>query len=224
MAFLESAVVIYIREIYYPEGFGFPLQPMETALVLTEVIREAATVVMILSVALLASGKRPEIFANFLVIFGVWDIFYYLFLKMLVGWPATLQTWDILFFIPVMWVGPVWAPVVNSLMMIALGTALLYFSPNGKTARFNRHEWALLILGAVLVFTSYTESFTGYLLEHFSAGEWLGPGNHDRIMDLSTRFVPDSFQWIPYLAGCLMHITVLFLFTARNILYLRHAK
>ena len=43
-------------------------------------------------------------FAFFLFLFGVWDIFYYIWLKVFLHWPASLLTWDVLFLIPVPWV------------------------------------------------------------------------------------------------------------------------
>ena len=100
MGFLECAVVIYMREILYPGGFEFPLAAIEGDLALTEILREAATMVMLLAIGLMAGRNRSERFAWFLYSFAVWDIFYYVFLKILIGWPSSLLTWDILFLIP----------------------------------------------------------------------------------------------------------------------------
>ena len=76
MAYLESAVVVYLRAIYYPEGFGFPLAPLESSIAVIEVGREAATLVMLLGVAMVMSDDRWERFLFFSLGFGVWDIFY----------------------------------------------------------------------------------------------------------------------------------------------------
>jgi membrane protein implicated in regulation of membrane protease activity len=57
--------------------------------------------------------------------FAIWDIFYYIFLWLLIGWPESFFTWDILFLLPVTWVGPVLAPVINSLTMIVLAGLIL---------------------------------------------------------------------------------------------------
>ena len=117
MGFLESAVVIYLRTIYYPEGFAFPIKLSGQTIALTEVLREAATLVMLFTVSLIADKKGINRFAYFLLAFAVWDIFYYIFLKLLIHWPASFFTWDILFLIPFIWVGPVLAPIINSITM-----------------------------------------------------------------------------------------------------------
>ena len=119
MAYLESAVVVYLRALYYPSGFDFPLVPMDRSLVFTEVWREAATLIMLLAPAAILTRSRMERFAWFCFGFGVWDIFYYVWLKALLDWPADLLSRDLLFLIPVPWVGPVWAPCAISLGLIA---------------------------------------------------------------------------------------------------------
>ncbi|MBN2481771.1 MAG: hypothetical protein JXB19_08530, partial [Bacteroidales bacterium] len=118
MGFMESAVVVYIREISYPEGFDFPLVPMDNTLEVTEILREAATMIMLLAAGYLGGRTLSERFTWFLYCFAIWDIFYYVFLKLLLGWPASFMTWDILFLIPVAWTGPVITPVIISLTMI----------------------------------------------------------------------------------------------------------
>ena len=118
MAFVESAVVVYLRAIYYPEGFAFPLKPLTDYKIIVEVCREIATIVMLMAVAHISGRKFWERFAYLIFIFGVWDIFYYVWLKVLLNWPATLFDRDILFLIPLPWIGPVIAPVSISIIMI----------------------------------------------------------------------------------------------------------
>ena len=79
MGFLESAVVIYLRRMYYPHGFSFPLQPMPHDIAIVEIWREAATIIMLLAIGILAGRKPSEKFAWFVISFAVWDIFYYVF-------------------------------------------------------------------------------------------------------------------------------------------------
>lgn len=126
MAYLESAVVVYLRALYYPEGFDFPLATMSPALVTTEVWREVATMIMLLVPGALVARSALERFAWFCFGFGVWDIFYYVWLKVLLDWPSSFGSRDLLFLIPVPWVGPVWAPCVVSLGLIGLALVLLY--------------------------------------------------------------------------------------------------
>ena len=76
MAYVESAVVVYLRALYYPQGFAFPLAPLPPDMVAIEIGREAATLVMLLGVAMLAGRERWERFPVFCVSFGVWDLFW----------------------------------------------------------------------------------------------------------------------------------------------------
>ena len=154
-AFVESAVVVYLRALYYPEGFRFPLALMDTHHFLTEVAREVATVVMLVSVAVLAGTRAWERFGYFLIAFGVWDIFYYVWLKVLLDWPATLTDWDVLFLIPLPWVGPVIAPVLISVVMIEGGVMLAWRSSSNGSFRFGRACWVLSAAATIIAFYSF---------------------------------------------------------------------
>jgi hypothetical protein len=124
-AFVEASVVVYLRTIYYPEGFAFPLKLMSSHHIAVELSREVATIVMLATAGMLAGKSRWEKFSYFLIGFGVWDIFYYVWLKLTLHWPATLFDWDILFLIPLPWIGPVIAPVLVSFVMIAGGLLII---------------------------------------------------------------------------------------------------
>ena len=97
MGYFEAAIVVYLRELYYPEGFSFPLTVPPVRLIIIELFREAATIIMLISVAALAARKFWERFGYFIILFGIWDIFYYISLKVTLNWPSTLFDWDILF-------------------------------------------------------------------------------------------------------------------------------
>lgn len=149
MAFVESAVVVYLRELFGIAGeylpvtpppesvwFSVPfftlLEPGATAAVLptasiawTEVGREAATIVMLACVGWLAGRDRRSRFAFFIHAFGVWDVLYYAFLRALIGWPGSLATPDVLFLIPGPWVGPVFLPMLVSVGMILTAVLVL---------------------------------------------------------------------------------------------------
>ena len=97
--YIESAVVVDLRAIFHPNGFNFPMQVFALTaqarhLLLTEIGREAATLALILTAAWLFSRNRQEAVAYFMLIFAVWDIFYYVWLKVLLDWPATLMDWE----------------------------------------------------------------------------------------------------------------------------------
>lgn len=155
MAFLESAVVVYLRALYYPDGFELTLVPMDPLLVRTEVLRELATMIMLLAPAALVTRSALERFAWFSFGFGVWDIFYYVWLKVLLDWPASLATPDLLFLIPVPWVGPVWAPCLISIGLIVLAILLLRRSALGSPSTLGGLTWLALVGGAGLMILSF---------------------------------------------------------------------
>jgi len=156
MAFVESAVVVYLRWIYYPGGFRFPITIIPDRMTAIEVGREAATILMLIAVAALAGAGRWEKFLCFCIAFGVWDIFYYVWLRLLLGWPESLLTWDILFLMPVPWLGPVLAPVIVSIGLIAGPLWLLLLRARGATLRFSSGLWAMAVIGGALVLLSFT--------------------------------------------------------------------
>jgi len=158
--YIESAVVVYLRAIFHPEGFTFPLSDFDTilqhkALLLTEIGREAATIVLILTGAWLFGRNLQQRFAYFLTIFAVWDIFYYVWLKVLLDWPASIMDWDILFLIPVAWAGPVVAPVLISITLLVFAMMILYRDCCGRPIRASRIEWLGFIAAAVVVVVSF---------------------------------------------------------------------
>jgi len=153
--YLEAAVVVYLREIYYPEGFTLSLIIMEKRIMLTEVMREAATLLILWATVCLAYRKLQSRMAAFIVLFGIWDIFYYVFLKLLLGWPASLETWDILFLIPVPWVGPVWAPLLVSIGLVFAGTTILVYNHQNRFLHFGRKMILLELLAALFIIISF---------------------------------------------------------------------
>lgn len=201
MGYLESAVVVYIRALYYPEGFAFPLKEISEQIAVTEIIREATTMIMLLSISILASSKATERFAYFILSFAIWDIFYYVFLKFLLGWPESFLTWDILFMLPVSWVGPVTAPIINSLMMIGLALAIIFFSSKKQKAAIAKGEWILLITGSLVVIYAYTEEFTRFMLEKFSLSDLLSGMAAKEVLKYACSYIPRIFRWDIFFAG-----------------------
>jgi hypothetical protein len=175
--YIEAAVVAYLREIYnplrahfYPGASGdlFPLLSLQQLQTLgpehllrlkIEVGRELATMFMLAGVALTAGRKPREWAAAFLICFGVWDITFYLFLKLLLNWPASLLTWDILFLIPVPWTGPVIAPVLVALSMIASGILVLWREYDNKPVHLTPWRWGLILLGGAIIVVAFVWDF-----------------------------------------------------------------
>jgi len=181
MGFLEAAVVVYLRKIYYPEGFHFPLAMMDPQLATVELLREVATVIMLAGVGFLAGRSPQQRLALFFAAFAVWDLFYYIFLKLLLNWPDSLFTWDILFLIPIPWVGPVLSPCLISLTLLLLAAVLYYRDLQRSGHRINFLEWALFILGSQVVILSWTWDY----FRHGSA----------------SGYIPSSYPWGMFVVG-----------------------
>lgn len=165
MAYLESAVVVYLRAIYYPDGFAFPLVLLDSGMSAIEIGREAATLVMLLGVAMVMSDDRWERFLFFCLGFAVWDIFYYVWLWVFLDWPPSLLTWDILFLIPVPWIGPVLAPLIISVALIVGSLLLLRLRHRGIPLRFPAWSWGLAVAGGGIVLVSFMLDFRAVLAQ-----------------------------------------------------------
>jgi hypothetical protein len=137
-AWVESAVVVYLREIYFDGNFSFPLfvkwaggKHVIDPLIRIELGREIATIVILAAVGVI-SGRTPfQKFSFFMIAFGLWDIFYYIWLYVMVGWPQSILTWDLLFYVPLPWVGPVITPVMIAVTMAVAGSIVIYYDVKG---------------------------------------------------------------------------------------------
>jgi hypothetical protein len=153
--FVEGSVVVYLRELFYPNGFAFPLEPFDPELIRVELVREAATMVMLLGVACLAAHGRMRRFGVFSFCFGVWDLAYYTALWLVLDWPASVMDWDILFLIPISWTAPVLAPVLVSFALIAAGIAIVR-EPEGRDWSFLRPtDWVIEIVAGLIIIGSF---------------------------------------------------------------------
>lgn len=201
MGFLEAIVVVYLRELFYPRGFGFPLVPIPADLLGAEIIREAATLVMLISLA--AASKRgmyPRL-ANFLFAFGAWDVFYYAGLKAFLGWPPSLLTWDVLFLIPVGWLAPVLAPLINALTMAAMGLLIMCLMRRRGMVRAGAAAWVLILAGAGVIFVTYTWDYGALVLRGGYLSDFAGLPENERFLEAVSGHVPRDFNWPAFLAG-----------------------
>jgi hypothetical protein len=216
MAFVETAVVVYLRKLYYPEGFAFPLKWIDMDIAVTEFLREIATLIMLVAAGVLAGRRNTERFAYFIFAFAVWDIFYYVFLKALLGWPESLLTWDVLFLVPVTWTGPVLAPVINSCTMILLALAIILATERTGRCRTRWYHWILLIAGSLVVIASYTEEYLSFMLPRFAPGDLIGVSSNAQVLEYACTFVPGRFLWWLFSIGVLMHLGAIIMIWNRN--------
>jgi hypothetical protein len=195
--FVEAVVVVDLRAILSSaEGWSGPLSadevfpmipferleradPVAARLMKIEVIREAATLVLLAGVGLAAGRTFLQRFSAFLVAFAIWDLSYYLFLELLLGWPASVWTWDILFLIPVPWVAPVLAPAVVAASMAVAGSAVIVREASGRPFRVSRWDWMAIVLGGLILIASF-------------CWDW---------RNIASGGLPHPFPWPLFLAG-----------------------
>lgn len=201
--YLEGAVVTYLRALheparqqFYPGRSPAELFPLLTLdqlhaggseqkrLLLAEIGREAATILMLAGIALAVARNAGEWAAAFVFAFGVWDIVFYASLKLLLDWPASLFTWDILFLIPVPWSGPVIAPVLVSLAMIAAAVVHLWAQAQDKPVRIGAAHWCGILAGAFVIIVSFAMDY-----RHVMAGG-----------------IPHEFNWSVFLVGMVLGV------------------
>jgi len=219
MGFLEAIVVVYLRELYYPEGFSFPLKLMSPDLVTIEWIREIATLVMLAGVGIIAGRNNLQRLWYALFAFGVWDIFYYLALKLLIGWPASLLTWDLLFLIPVSWLGPVLAPVLNSVTMIVMTLLLVAREENGFCVKVRITDWILIFSGALIILYTYLIDYTKLIIQSGVLARGKSQEAAEQLVTLITSYTPDTYRWPMFIAGELLIVAAIVIIYIRS---LRH--
>jgi hypothetical protein len=151
MAWVESASVYYLRAMSDRiEPYQANPLPIYGVLGRVELVREAATLVMLLTLGMLAGRTWPRRLGYTAIAFGVWDIFYYVFLRIICGWPRSLVDWDVLFLLPLPWWGPVLAPVSIALLMILWGTLVTQFTDPKPATFLTPILWGVSGLGIAL--------------------------------------------------------------------------
>jgi hypothetical protein len=160
MAFVEAAVVVYLRALGHAGPSLAPTLPiLPHPILLIEVAREAATIVMLAAVAIAAGRSGCERSVLFSLMFAVWDIAYYGWLWVLVRWPPSLFTWDVLFLIPVPWMGPVLAPLLASVGMVIASLWLLGRLDRGERLRFSGLGTLGVALGLLLALAAFVVDY-----------------------------------------------------------------
>ena len=187
MANVEAAAVIYIRNLHGDiDPLSVSLDSALNEFGTIELVREAATMVMLLAVGWLAGCNIFGRLGYFIAAFGAWDIAYYGWLRIFTGWPRTLLDTDILFLIPLPWWGPVLTPVLIAVLMIVTGAILVGRAE--RNAIFGPPAWApvLALTGMLILLYAFMEPAIAAL-----------PSGLEEVFSL----IPASFNWPVYLVG-----------------------
>jgi hypothetical protein len=190
MAWVEAACVYYLRlMVDRVDPYQANPLPMRGALAQVELVREAATLVMLLTIGALAGRTRRTRLGYTAIAFGVWDIFYYVFLKMICDWPRSLFDWDVLFLLPLPWWGPVLAPVCIALLMIVGGTLVSQRTVRSPAISVPSTLWRLNWLGVALAL--YVFMADSLRVVH-------------RGLDTTRAVLPEAFNWSVFVVALML--------------------
>ncbi|HAF49202.1 MAG TPA: hypothetical protein DCL08_08215 [Anaerolineaceae bacterium] len=186
MAYLEAAVVVYLRRVYGISDLILQIPPFDQQIAAIEVGRELATLVMLLSIGWIAGKTFQSRIGFTFITFGLWDIFYYLWLRIFIGWPQSVLEPDLLFLIPLPWWGPVLAPVLIALLMVIGGIfAVIKVEKNGPL-HIDAWSWVCLITGVLILLYTFMADALRAL-----------PADASTLSGLK----PSQFNWPVYFLG-----------------------
>jgi hypothetical protein len=189
MAYVEAAVVAYLREVYGIEDVLRDLPAAADHITLIEVGRETATLIMLLALGWLAGRCRQDRAGYCAFAFGLWDIAYYAWLELFLGWPRSLLDWDLLFLIPVPWWAPVLAPTLLAATICLCGAAAVLQVDRGTVWRLTAANVSVATAGLALVLYTFTADAL-----------WALPQGIDAV----ARVRPIHFRWPLFLLGFVM--------------------
>jgi hypothetical protein len=178
MAYLEATVVVYLRAllgITDITAIDVSLGPYG----LIEIGREAATVAMLAVVGWLAGRHWKERWTYGLFAFGFWDVFYYIWLKALIDWPASLLGWDLLFLIPLPWWGPVLAPASIAVLLCVASAMAVVRMARGQRLGVTPLRVGVAAAGSLLAMYTFMSDAIHALLTGPVEWETLRPTSFD---------------------------------------------
>jgi hypothetical protein len=195
MAWVEAACVYYLR-VMVDRIQPYQLDPLPIRGIIgqVELVREGATLLMLAMIGMLAGRRWRARLGYAALAFGSWDILYYVFLRIISGWPASLFDWDILFLLPLPWWGPVLAPVCIAILMIVWGTLVTQWPDSVQTSRVTRASWGGSWAGILLALAIFMVD----AIRALPAG-----------VDAVRQVLPTDFNWPLFGAALLLMATPL---------------
>ncbi|MEN4012488.1 MAG: hypothetical protein ROW48_10670 [Bellilinea sp.] len=201
MAYLEAAVVVYLRRLYGINDLILQVPPFDGQIAVIEVGRELATLVMLLCIGWIAGKTTLSRIGFAFITFGLWDIFYYIWLRVFIGWPQSIGDPDLLFLIPLPWWGPVLSPVLIALLMAIGGTIAVIRTENNGTLNIDTRFWISLLTGVLIMLYTFISDALKVL-----------PADASMLSSLK----PSPFNWPVYLIGLTLVVIALWRMTVRK--------
>ncbi|HEY9164755.1 MAG TPA: hypothetical protein VIS48_01205 [Candidatus Kryptonia bacterium] len=188
MGYLEAAVVIYLRLMEFGDpAHVFPMKLLGSQTGIIELGREIVTIVMLGVIGLLAGKSRLQKCMYFIFSFAIWDLTYYIFLRMLTGWPPSLFSFDVLFLVPVVWIGPVAAPILIAILLLVFSSSMILISERNLELKIGIGNISIFGLSCIIILFSFTREIFHILLSD-------GPKGLD-------NYSPRSFEWMTFGVG-----------------------
>jgi len=181
-----------------------------------EYLRELSTIVMLIAVAFSVGKNFYERLSYFLLCFGLWDIFYYIWLKVILDWPPSLFTWDILFLIPVVWVSPVLAPVICAVTMILIALCIFHKNQKASHISYGVSNWFLLISGALIILITFLWDYSFLIIQGGFLPRFMTLHTDIEFHDVISAHVPLTFKWLLFAFGEILILLSLLRFCFRK--------
>ena len=161
---------------------------------------------MLISIGMIAGKNLLQRFCFFLFSFAVWDIFYYIGLKLILDWPPSLLTWDILFLIPITWTAPVLAPIISSFVFIVFSVACVIMQERGIFKKLSFNPFLSFFLGVALVFLLYIWDYSKIIIGGGYISRFGELATDKQFISEITSYIPDKFNWYIFILGELLII------------------
>ncbi len=194
MAYLEAAVVVYLRRVYGIDDLILQVPPFDKQIAVIELGRELTTLVMLLCIGWIAGETFQSRVGFTFITFGLWDIFYYVWLRIFIGWPQSILEPDLLFLIPLPWWGPILAPVLIALLMVIGGIIAVIKVEKNEPLHIDAWSWVCLINGVLILLYTFMEDALIAL-----------PADASTLSSLK----PSQFNWPVYFLGFSLSVIAL---------------
>ena len=186
MACIEAAVVVYLRRLHGITDLIRDRPLFDPFIAGVEVTREAATLALLLAFGWVAGRNLQSRLGFACFAFGAWDVFYYAWLKIFLGWPGSLLEQDVLFLIPLPWWGPVLCPMLAALLLASGGASAVIHDDRGRRVAPRSSDWLAVAAGAAAILYSFMADALAAL-----------PATYETL----NRLRPGEFSWPIFLAG-----------------------
>lgn len=132
-----------------------------------------------------------------------------MWLKLILNWPSSFFIWDILFLIPIPWIGPVLAPVICSLTMILLSGSVIHYQRRDSAFKIKIREWSLIVSGALIILATFMWDYSVMVIKEGPISRFWSLANNDHFLQIMTNYNPIHFNWLILVIGELVVLSAI---------------